>query len=163
MLLFIPHSQDNGSSVTWFQYIPCYCLSLNVPPHHLPSILFQYIPCYCLSAITAPARIAHMNFNTSHVTVYQNWMNWSSSIKQNFNTSHVTVYLSLLSSKWWLASKFQYIPCYCLSLYLERVESFKTWFQYIPCYCLSEYRRFCRQNGNISIHPMLLFIVDCLV
>ena len=140
---------------------------------------FQYISCYCLSDPRILRRNLPINFNTSHVTVYLNFEILSSltfiiSIhlmllfieevsdrpvggNTNFNTSHVTVYHRSNTSHTYI-NRFQYISCYCLSVYeiLYRVhfDNFNTShvtvyhrgrdrrqvkleFQYISCYCLS--------------------------
>ena len=54
----------------------------------------------------------------------------------NFNTSHVTVYQSgspYLST----VPRFQYISCYCLSSIGVSFRKSSVAFQYISCYCLS--------------------------
>ena len=105
---------------------------------------FQYISCYCLSRRALGSKVAENNFNTSHVTVYlttysvmfpsqvisihlmllfilSNAMVATGSVY--FNTSHVTVYPvdGSLSSFSFL---FQYISCYCLSLYSKACTVF---------------------------------------
>ena len=54
--------------------------------------VFQYISCYCLSAPDASNASSNVNFNTSHVTVYQRE-----------------------EGKHHNKDRFQYISCYCLS------------------------------------------------
>ena len=81
----------NVASVSIFQYISCYCLSIRshiiinsiyISIHLMllfiilsrcsPGFVyqFQYISCYCLSNFSAIASITFTDFNTSHVTVY---------------------------------------------------------------------------------------------
>ena len=97
-----------------------------------------------------------MDFNTSHVTVYQRGNKvdpqafafqyiscYCLSEKKkkrprfycNFNTSHVTVYHVPNQQKVY-ALEFQYISCYCLSQQAAGRATGKQ-FQYISCYCLS--------------------------
>ena len=46
--VYLTHYQT-GISITIFQYISCYCLSLLPFRLYDPVLLFQYISCYCLS------------------------------------------------------------------------------------------------------------------
>ena len=55
-----------------FQYIPCYGLSGLCNKITEALVWFQYIPCYGLSARTNSTTYQRTDFNTSHVTVYQN-------------------------------------------------------------------------------------------
>ena len=102
-----------------FQYISCYCLSLlrdcrsciriQISIHLMLLFIasgkglgdedyeFQYISCYCLSLPGRIVSVLTMDFNTSHVTVYQ-----------------------ALQIKKSMFSVFQYISCYCLSECLGR-------------------------------------------
>ena len=75
----------------------------------------------------------------------------------DFNTSHVTVYrdILLLSS---IHRTFQYISCYCLSVYPCCTTVSCRLFQYISCYCLSRCIKIKKLIIFISIHLMLLFI-----
>ena len=91
-----------GLSDTWdlgladvyiFQYISCYGLSNPEKKFYVDVTLFQYISCYGLSFPKSNRRRRKNNFNTSHVTVYQEDGNTK---KQN--------------------EKFQYISCYGLSI-----------------------------------------------
>ena len=78
------------------------------------------------------------NFNTSHVTVYLPFLISKLFFLIHFNTSHVTVYQKAnLHAR--MASAFQYIPCYCLSIKFYGIVSQTCEFQYIPCYCLSSW------------------------
>ena len=139
-----------------FQYISCYCLSIEDGYVKGQEPAFQYISCYCLSILDSGSEASSCDFNTSHVTVYQ------------------ATGLGCATEK-----AFQYISCYCLSLPIGLLAICKV-FQYISCYCLST-RRVCRMNTYpyfntshvtvyrccpglrrwphwISIHLMLLFI-----
>ena len=73
MLRFISPTAFNASTIELFQYISCYGLSAS-----------------CIRSLTSPK-----NFNTSHVTVYQEILRTYLCLHQNFNTSHVTVYLTV--------------------------------------------------------------------
>ena len=53
---------------------------------------FQYISCYGLSRSSRKRLGIRFNFNTSHVTVYQERQQNEENRGQDFNTSHVTVY-----------------------------------------------------------------------
>ena len=77
---------------------------------------FQYISCYCLSHTEAVKETLNRNFNTSHVTVYLKKKLNQKMIKSYFNTSHVTVY-RMATFRVNASQIFQYISCYCLSMY----------------------------------------------
>ena len=57
-----------------------------------PIFSFQYISCYCLSVQVYAVLFPFFYFNTSHVTVYQTPMRLKRLKVRYFNTSHVTVY-----------------------------------------------------------------------
>ena len=163
-----------------FQYISCYCLSASAVQGrkifgisiHL-MLLFIWI-CRFLPETEKDFNTSHVtvyqtmhlewsqnstHFNTSHVTVYRekSWKHLDNWIY--FNTSHVTVYppscAYILTANW-----FQYISCYCLSIFFyccqlaceyfntshvtvyqnQQINTAKSLlFQYISCYCLSLY------------------------
>ena len=92
MLRFIAIKTSVDSKTIKFQYIPCYGLSYLKIGVCTKIVLFQYIPCYGLSKRLFPFCIPWDNFNTSHVTVYQDVAQWGTQGGPNFNTSHVTVY-----------------------------------------------------------------------
>ena len=96
-----------------FQYISCYCLSLNTSSVLIPFLISIHL--MLLFIIEPLLRMCmYMYFNTSHVTVYLR-NNMCSRIKNSdFNTSHVTVYHEDLDGTIALY-QFQYISCYCLS------------------------------------------------
>ena len=159
MLLFIGVGFSFESIGTKFQYISCYCLSYAVTGENLELVTFQYISCYCLS--------------TGELKVLKPW--------SDFNTSHVTVYQGA-NIDFEVGAEFQYISCYCLSWTCRCYRLFGSAFQYISCYCLSQswkkvsrirlhfntshvtvYPYSCThpsQLSLISIHLMLLFIVQ---
>ena len=97
------------------------------------------------------------NFNTSHVTVYQQCVHCVFSriaISIHLMLLFIDIVFSELSDKF----IFQYISCYCLSLKGHSPAWPVYLFQYISCYCLSHS---CHSSGHrnyISIHLMLLFI-----
>ena len=117
------------------------------------------------------------DFNTSHVTVYQDPEAY---IDYPGEFQYISCYcLSGYSVPRRNGKKFQYISCYCLSARGERPIVYGI-FQYISCYCLSHFstnRSVCHFYFNtshvtvyrspslylflfnlISIHLMLLFI-----
>ena len=105
---------------------------------NFPFSSFQYISCYCLSRKTTWHTHRYPHFNTSHVTVYRYFTALSNSRisisihlmllfidreKEQkaeeiyyFNTSHVTVYPYAVFPSGFSVS-FQYISCYCLSVF----------------------------------------------
>ena len=141
--------------------------------------LFQYIPCYCLSGRWAPKRRRLYNFNTSHVTVYLYSSQKFKLTDAHFNTSHVTVYQRILTQYSWILCisihpmllfidahneimrmfyKFQYIPCYCLSIHSVRLLA--DYYHFNTSH-VTVYQNILPLSGfcsYISIHPMLLFI-----
>ena len=120
-----------------FQYIPCYCLSIQRKRNTLGFFQFQYIPCYCLSMIENTKPPGVPDFNTSHVTVYR--LLWRRD-RMAVRFQYIPCYcLSYVRETWCgLPVKFQYIPCYCLSFLQLQLQKTIPKFQYIPCYCLSE-------------------------
>ena len=76
-------------------------------------------------------------FNTSHVTVYPPNSGTLVVPLRYFNTSHVTVYRTTCYHLPIYIVKFQYISCYCLSVWNTALLPFCFIFQYISCYCLS--------------------------
>ena len=124
--------------------------------------------------------IQKIDFNTSHVTVYQDvlaserlvmWFQYIScyclskynvcqTVRHvNFNTSHVTVYRGDVAANLQKQIKFQYISCYCLSSEHVRclcgLYNFNT--SHVTVYRVRPW--FHRNFQNISIHLMLLFIM----
>ena len=133
MLLFIKMS-------VWMMVAPIYFNTSHVTvyPAAAPSALsiaeFQYISCYCLSRsliwiLIMKAISIHLMllFIEGYIKIYEGI--------GHFNTSHVTVYRV------------------CRSMYVRRST-----FQYISCYCLSVWRLWVDRTYYISIHLMLLFI-----
>ena len=57
------------------------------------------------------------------------------------------------------SQRFQYIPCYGLSITVRVEKTEKSIFQYIPCYGLSHNSISVLCHNIISIHPMLRFIL----
>ena len=147
---------QTGISITIFQYISCYCLSLLPFRLYDPVLLFQYISCYCLSSPGFNVGLSYsrfqyiscyclsligVHFQRGHrISIHLMLLFIISGfiiprVKCHFNTSHVTVYLG------------------------HRVmELIKDIFQYISCYCLSRRRKDNGEHEFISIHLMLLFI-----
>ena len=121
----------------------------------------------------------HLNFNTSHVTVYLcEWYLWVFPLPISIHL--MLLFIAVVNFKRYTPSSFQYISCYCLSDRLFLMVFLPLLFQYISCYCLScilyslpfyihhfntshvtvyRKRKSSRQRWFcISIHLMLLFI-----
>ena len=101
------------SALRKFQYISCYCLSRITLSQLLKSSSFQYISCYCLSTCFYNAR-AYIYISIHLMLLFIAVTLGMTTRCLNFNTSHVTVYQSgspYLST----VPRFQYISCYCLS------------------------------------------------
>ena len=76
------------------------------------------------------------DFNTSHVTVYRS----AEENKAHYRTISIhpmLLFIKLPFESQILTFKFQYIPCYCLSVAICTKVNLIYGFQYIPCYCLS--------------------------
>ena len=93
MLLFILEALLSKYEEYVFQYISCYCLSMEKFSGKDFKKEFQYISCYCLSVFHIPLWGYKLYFNTSHVIVY---------LPEPYPP--ISKYCS-----------FQYISCYCLS------------------------------------------------
>ena len=135
MLLFI--------SIRFFCFFLRFCISIH------PMLLFIILK--------SGEDIILLNFNTSHVTVYQRTNNVKPGYNYDFNTSHVTVYPrpSLKSDTFFI------ISIHPMLLFITFVRQYliaRSTFQYIPCYCLSTAGKRPSIYAGISIHPMLLFI-----
>ena len=92
MLLFINNETAQVAQEILFQYISCYCLSLQILSRFTLSVRFQYISCYCLSRWLVLCRFKSL----------------------------ISIHLMLLFiCKGWENARgckiFQYISCYCLS------------------------------------------------
>ena len=120
------------------------------------------------------------NFNTSHVTVYRN--SWYRPTHERIfqyiscyclsyhlfrprSRPRISIHLMLLFimfRHWWLRihCRFQYISCYCLSHFCTGNRFAVLLFQYISCYCLSRSYHLLFYSISISIHLMLLFIMQ---
>ena len=98
-----------------------------------------------------------MNFNTSHVTVYQLTKLWPGKSVSNFNTSHVTVYRICKSFCFYGSGISIHLMLLFICHYLYRGNR-AIKFQYISCYCLSFSVAIYTADLRISIHLMLLFI-----
>ena len=107
----------NDHPVSEFQYISCYCLSIRITiPFYSTKISIHLMLLFI--AVTLGMTTRCLNFNTSHVTVYQSGSPYLSTVPRfqyiscyclsdshcmsletqwYFNTSHVTVYHNLLS------------------------------------------------------------------
>ena len=124
-----------------FQYISCCSLSFSLFVRPLLFPQFQYISCCSLSMSRKRFIFSLMNFNTSHVVVYQFWY-------RSKNPPSTFQYISCCSLSnrivlcLLLLKLFQYISCCSLSrLCWEHWKQFNG-FQYISCCSLSkiEYR-----------------------
>ena len=118
---------------------------------------FQYIPCYCLSLLPFVQVPPSSHFNTSHVTVYHK-ARPCTMCHTMISIHPMLLFIAMPAIFSALFSGFQYIPCYCLSqlavpvlksgahfntshvtIYLVHNPhtGYPNSFQYIPCYCLS--------------------------
>ena len=158
MLLFIGVCGLRTTKEIEFQYISCYCLSVDYIVTLLQMCLFQYISCYCLSRIQQRSNFETMQFQ--YISCYCLSMKEVLQILQiwNFNTSHVTVYLSAIGKrKQLLIISIHLMLLFILTpvAYSKIYHHFNTshvtvyhnnrgWnntvciFQYISCYCLSK-------------------------
>ena len=138
MLLFICSRQDSGENVPGFQYITCYSLSKKRVRKNTGRILFQYITCYSLSPpspVSAPP-----------TEVFQ----------------YITCYSlsGILNIPAYLLFPFQYITCYSLS---RRHSAFN---HYKQCFNTSHVTLYLGDDNKlkypcqVSIHHMLLFILE---
>ena len=130
---------------------PCYKLDivsihlmlLFIPAPWEPPVLFLSVSIHLMLLFIAVwwrfSISTRGRFNTSHVTLYRGRRSGLIDMDCCFNTSHVTLYRVLE-----------------IRLTLNRPK-----FQYISCYSLSALVLSWRENRNVSIHLMLLFIVDC--
>ena len=148
---------EHSDNLLEFQYISCYSLSCSIyricnsdgmvsihlmllfirPDHSSSSILlsFQYISCYSLSRLRRSGCTNGLSFNTSHVTLYLNFI-----------------------PAYYLTSSFQYISCYSLSYCTTAPCTVDLPFQYISCYSLSGMVCSKCYSCSVSIHLMLLFV-----
>ena len=146
MLLFIESYDHNANGNRNISIHPM-LLFITIHTHFIKILwTFQYIPCYCLSDFDLDHGTSDEYFNTSHVTVYLSLTLYSIATFFHFNTSHVTVYHDCCHDLRVRVSRFQYIPCYCLSSCYNTYKPKSKGFQYIPCYCLSnEFKPFFQQ------------------
>ena len=98
--------------------------------------VFQYISCYSLSVDFTIEKNYRPGFNTSHVTLYQQWQQAGAS------WTHVSIHLMLL-----------------FIVLQERTDGKDEAFQYISCYSLSTHASSLNCWSSVSIHLMLLFIL----
>ena len=98
------------------------------------------------------------DFNTSHVTVYQNGSGLALRL--------ISIHLMLLFILFWHCIVFS-LPRISIHLMLLFIDDYiwtgnqSAGFQYISCYCLSRRMATISHIHGISIHLMLLFIVGC--
>ena len=145
--VYLTHYQT-GISITIFQYISCYCLSLLPFRLYDPVLLFQYISCYCLSSPGFNVGLSYsrfqyiscyclsligVHFQRGHrISIHLMLLFIISGfiiprVKCHFNTSHVTVYLGHRVMEL-IKDIFQYISCYCLSPELTRSRNIYEYF-----------------------------------
>ena len=114
MLRFIHYNMLFQMQLKPFQYIPCYGLSIFIKYFIIMCLEFQYIPCYGLSSIISVLISSGIDFNTSHVTVYQK--RETNNRKENKISIHPMLrFIFVVSLLGFQISIFQYIPCYGLS------------------------------------------------
>ena len=122
-----------------FQYISCYCLSLNTSSVLIPFLISIHL--MLLFIIEPLLRMCmYMYFNTSHVTVYH----------------YPGFFCSALR-------KFQYISCYCLSIRIT-IPFYSTKISiHLMLLFILVLQKPLYQICIISIHLMLLFIFYTLL
>ena len=124
-----------------FQYISCYSLSGEDSSKNYEASVFQYISCYSLSWISC-SFLLHLHRVSIHLMLLFIGVEASSAFwKARFNTSHVTLYQDYPASGWSIIELFQYISCYSLSVSANLLHNQKDTFQYISCYSLSRRKR----------------------
>ena len=74
-----------------FQYISCYCLSRPLMTSNVPLATFQYISCYCLSFFP-PCHKIFIKISIHLMLLFIKAKKWFTDLNTHFNTSHVTVY-----------------------------------------------------------------------
>ena len=99
---------------------------------------FQYITCYSLSTAGTAHLIIINSVSIHHMLLF---------IREDFR-------------KMYYVFRFQYITCYSLSWDSNVVRVRVRGFQYITCYSLSSKRSWQHRFHGVSIHHMLLFIMD---
>ena len=138
MLLFIAITIQTERMLYLFQYISCYSLSDNPIIYCEGYNKFQYISCYSLS--------------------------FSDSCRIRIFTTFQYISCYSLSGKRCegrcCGNQFQYISCYSLSLSELCGNVCQQQFQYISCYSLSVLTGSWLTRLLVSIHLMLLFIMQ---
>ena len=152
-----------------------FSLDTTCPNNHI-----SFIHHMLLFICNAPTlRCKSQDFNTSHVTLYQEHP------RRSYYTTNVSIHLmllfiKLLDTQRFALVRFQYISCYSLSFQRDHLHFQIQRFQYISCYSLSKKKRDLRciwrcfntshvtlylysspnnvGSSGVSIHLMLLFI-----
>ena len=129
--------------------------------HFCTKASFQYISCYSLSSSGVTVTSSSTCFNTSHVTLYLEVHDKQKHCR-SFNTSHVTLYRCLNRTHSGHYGRFNtsHVTLYPME---RRIAETVNKFQYISCYSLSQSLQFLRLDPVVSIHLMLLFILDMTV
>ena len=124
--------------------------------HHTIT-LFQYISCYSLSVKAVQTFPVYTRFNTSHVTLYRLMQNSYQATSPFQYISCYSLSLPLTGFRCWLLRfNTSHVTLYRVS----ESDTFRTlWtFQYISCYSLSKKSCIHICCFMVSIHLMLLFI-----
>ena len=129
--------------------------------HFCTKASFQYISCYSLSSSGVTVTSSSTCFNTSHVTLYLEVHDKQKHCR-SFNTSHVTLYRCPNRTHSGHYGRFNtsHVTLYPME---RRIAETVNKFQYISCYSLSQSLQFLRLDPVVSIHLMLLFILDMTV
>ena len=129
--------------------------------HFCTKASFQYISCYSLSSSGVTVTSSSTCFNTSHVTLYLEVHDKQKHCR-SFNTSHVTLYRcpNRTHSGYYGRFNTSHVTLYPME---RRIAETVNKFQYISCYSLSQSLQFLRLDPVVSIHLMLLFILDMTV
>ena len=121
----------------WFQYISCYCLSKKPFWNNTTTIISIHLMLLFILHASIAAVISSVISIHLMLLFIVHRCHSSKNLNTYFNTSHVTVYHNMC----------------------QNLLSFQK-FQYISCYCLSRRSKIRRWYNHISIHLMLLFIVN---
>ena len=181
MLFFIEMPGSTEMPRSTFQYILCYFLSHILLYAYHPQTPFQYILCYFLSAIRALHNVRKFHFNTSYVIFYPGlelvfpwhgvisihpmlfFISRPSCLERKwsyFNTSYVIFY-PMAGKNRWKEFAFQYILCYFLSKFVKIKGGVINISIHPMLFFIVRQKPLLRRRAGISIHPMLFFIPDC--
>ena len=144
MLLFIAVSLATIGFSSKFQYISCYCLSINHlnqqsrqqdfntshvtvylsdSPSSAPERIFQYISCYCLSSNHLGGERYELISIHLMLLFIADWKHLRLIREKDISIHLMLMFIGTQLQKDLVASGFQYISCYCLSVHCRRHRS----------------------------------------